>query len=71
MKKFVYQVRGYEFPDTTPWGDGWKQAKAKSAELRAPIYRTIIKDGEPQPLEVFVVGGCFLRAEYQREPYIF
>lgn len=70
-KKFIYQVNTYEWVDTEAWGWAWREAKAKAAELRTPVYRTIIKNDEPQPLEVFVVGGCFLRVEYRREPYIF
>ena len=59
MKKFVYQVKGYEFTDSTAFGEAWKQAKAKATELNAPIYRLVIK-GDSVKQEVFTKAGCFL-----------
>ena len=59
MKKFVYQVAGYEFTDTTAFGKAWQEAKAKAAELNATIYRLVIKNGEAKQ-EVFTKGGCFI-----------
>lgn len=29
MKKFVYQVQGYEFTDTVPFGKAWQEAFVK------------------------------------------
>ena len=59
MKKFVYQVKGYEFTDTVAFGKAWQDAKAKAAELNATIYRMVIKGGEIRQ-EYFADGGCFL-----------
>ena len=59
MKKFVYQVAGYEFVDSEAFGEAWKEAKAKAAELHVPIYRLVIK-GEDVKQEVFVQSGFFL-----------
>ena len=36
MKKFVYQVAGWEFVDTEAFGKAWKEAKAKTL----PLLRT-------------------------------
>jgi hypothetical protein len=62
MKKFVYQVAAWEFVDSVAFGQAWQDAKAKAAELGAPIYRLIIK-GEDTRQEVFMTAGCFLRAD--------
>lgn len=62
MKKFVYQVMGYEFEDTVAFGEAWKSAKAKATELHAPIYRLVIK-GETVKQEVYLKAGCFLTVE--------
>lgn len=59
MKKFVYQVAGYEFVDSVAFGEAWKEAKAKAAELNVSIYRLVIKD-ETVKQEVFVKAGFFL-----------
>lgn len=59
MKKFVYQVAGYEFVDSVAFGEAWKEAKAKATELNAPIYRLVIK-GDSVKQEVFVKAGFFL-----------
>ena len=59
MKKFVYQVQGYEFTDTEAFGKAWQEAKAKAWELHTAIYRLVI-DGEKVRQEVFTKGGCFL-----------
>ena len=58
MKKFVYQVAGFEWEDTEAFGTAWKQAKAKAAELHAAVYRLVIK-GEDVRQEVYYKGGCF------------
>ena len=60
MKKFVYQVRSFEFVGYEAWGDAWKQAKAKAIELHAPMYRMIIKNGEIRQ-EAYCNGEVFLR----------
>lgn len=58
MKKFVYQVAGFEWEDTEAFGTAWKQAKAKAAELHAAVYRLVVK-GEDVRQEVYYKGGCF------------
>ena len=58
MKKFVYQVAGFEFVDTEAFGKAWKEAKAKAAELHAAVYRLVI-DGEKVKQEVYYKAGCF------------
>ena len=62
MKKFVYQVGGYEFVGFEAFGDAWKQAKAKAAELHAGVYRLVIK-GEIIKQEVYINGGVFLSVD--------
>ena len=62
MKKFVYQVEGFEFVDIEAFGKAWKEAKAKAAELHAAVYRLVI-DGEKVRQEVYVKAGCFLRSD--------
>lgn len=62
MKKFVYQVAGFEFTDTVAFGEAWKEAKAKAVELHVPIYRLVIEDEKVRE-EVFVKSGCFLRSD--------
>ena len=62
MKKFVYQVAGWEFVDTEAFGKAWKEAKAKATELHAAVYRLVI-DGEKVRQEVYVKAGCFLRSD--------
>lgn len=59
MKKFVYQVAGFEFVDTTAFGTAWKDAKAMASENNYPVYRLVIKDEEARQ-EVYCTGGCFL-----------
>ena len=63
MKKFVYQVAGYEFVDTEAFGKAWKEAKAKAAELHTAIYRLVIK-GEQVRQEVYYKAGCFNSIEF-------
>lgn len=63
MKKFVYQVAGFEYVGFETFGDAWKQARAKATELHAGIYRLVIK-GEIVKQEVLVNGGCFLSVAY-------
>lgn len=59
MKKFIYQVMGYEFVDTTPFGVAWQEAKAKAFELHTAIYRLVV-DGDKVRHEALVKGFCFL-----------
>ena len=70
MKKFVYQVKGFEFEDTTAFGEAWKEAKAKANELHAPIYRLVIK-GEEVKQEVYCKAGCFLSVKLTKAEMIF
>ena len=65
MKKFVYQVDGFEFVDTVAFGEAWREAKRQATELHAPIYRLVIEDGKVQE-EVYVKAGCFLRSDLTR-----
>lgn len=65
MKKFVYQVDGFEFVDTVAFGEAWREAKRQATELHAPIYRLVIEDGKVQE-EVYVKAGCFLRSDLAR-----
>ena len=58
-KKFVYQVAGFEFVDTTAFGSAWIAAQGKAAELQAPIYRLVIR-GESVRQEALFKGGVFL-----------
>jgi len=62
MKKFIYQVAGWEFVDSEAFGKAWKEAKAKASEVGSPIYRLVIK-GETVNQEVFLKAGCFLRVD--------
>lgn len=63
MKKFVYQVNGYEFCGAEAFGDAWREAKEKAAELNAPIFRLVIK-GEDVRQEYFAKGGVFLNVKF-------
>ena len=62
MKKFVYQVAGWEFVDTVAFGEAWREAKFKASQLHEPIYRLVI-NGEEVRQEVYVKSGCFLRVD--------
>lgn len=66
MKKFVYQVNGFEFIDTNAFGKAWQDAKAKAAELHCPIFRLVIK-GDKVRQEVYYNGGLFNSVEFMRE----
>ena len=59
MKKFVYQVASFEFSDNVAFGNAWREAKTKAAELGQPIFRLVIK-GEEVRQEYFAKSGCFL-----------
>lgn len=59
MKKFVYQVAGYEFVDSIAFGEAWKEAKRVATVYNMPVYRLVIK-GDSVKQEVFTKGGCFL-----------
>lgn len=61
MKKFVYQVAGFEFVDTEAFGTAWREAKVKAADLNTAVYRLVIKDGDVRQ-EVYLKAGCFLNA---------
>ena len=67
MKKFVYQVAGYEFSDTEAFGKAWKEAKAKATETGSPIGRLVVKDGDIVRREFYAKGGCFLSMEFYSE----
>lgn len=62
MKKFVYQVDGFEFVDTVAFGEAWKEAKAKAAELHTAVYRLVIENEKVRE-EVYVKSGFFLRSD--------
>ena len=66
MKKFIYQVKGFEFVDTNAFGTAWAQAKVKATELHCPIFRLVIK-GDKVRQEVYYSGGCFNSIEFMRE----
>jgi len=66
MKKFFYEVAGYEFCGDTAWGDAWKQAKAKATELNVAIYRTITEGDKEPRHEVYCTGGLFLSTKYAK-----
>ena len=66
MKKFFYEVAGYEFCGETAWGDAWKQAKTKATELNAAIYRTITEGDKEPRHEVYCTGGLFLSTKYAK-----
>ena len=66
MRKFVYQVKGFEFVDTNAFGKAWQDAKAKAAELHCPIFRLVIKDDKVRQ-EVYYSGGLFNSIEFMRE----
>lgn len=69
MKKFVYQVAGYEYVGSEAFGDAWRQAKAKAAELHTAVYRLVIK-GENIRQEVFTTGGCFLSVDRAQTDWV-
>ena len=54
MKKFVYQVAGWEFVDTVAFGEAWREAKFRATQLRLVIQNGQVKQ------DVFTRGGCFL-----------
>lgn len=62
MKRFVYDVMGFEWEDTEAFGSAWKTAKEVAKGLGVGIYRTVIK-GETERREVYCKGGCFLPVE--------
>lgn len=66
MKKFFYEVAGYEFCGETAWGEAWKQAKAKATELHVGIYRTVVEDDKEPRHEVFCTAGLFLSTRYAK-----
>ena len=66
MKKFVYQAAGWEFVDSEAFGQAWREAKAKAAELHTPVYRLVIK-GEDVRQEVYYRGGCFNSIKFATE----
>ena len=69
MKKFVYQIAGFEYVGDKAFGNAWKQARAKATELHVGIYRLVIKDGIVKQ-EVLVNGGCFLPVTYAKPEQI-
>lgn len=66
MKKFIYQVKGFEFEDNTAFGTAWELAKAKATELHCPIFRQVVK-GETVRQQVYYKGGLFNSIEFMRE----
>ena len=60
MKRFVYDVAGFEFEDTVAFGQAWRDAKAFAKERGVAIYRTIIRNDEVGEWEVYCKSGCFL-----------
>lgn len=67
MKKFIYQVAGYEFSDTVAFGKAWQDAKAMATETGSPIGRLVVKDGDIIRREFYAKGGCFLSMEFYSE----
>lgn len=67
MKKFIYQVKGFEFEDSTAFGTAWAQAKVKATELHCPIFRQVIKTDGSIRQQVYYNGGCFNSVEFMRE----
>lgn len=63
MKRFIYDVAGFEFEDTEAFGSAWKQARALATEKHCAIYRTVVK-GEREKREVLYKGGCFNTIEF-------
>lgn len=59
-KIFIYHVGEFQFTDSEAFGQAWQEAKAKAAELHAPIYRSVI---ETKTREEVYVGGLFLSTE--------
>lgn len=64
MKRFYYEVGAFQFSDTIPFGQAWKDAKAKAAELHAPIYRETVQDGDTIRNEVYLNGGAFVSVDH-------
>lgn len=65
MKKFVYEVAGFEFQDAEAFGAAWHAAKILATDKHVAIYRQVVKHGEIKN-EVFCTGGCFLRTDLAR-----
>ena len=63
MKKFVYQVAGFEFTDTVAFGEAWKEAKRIAKIHHTAIYRLVVK-GETVRQEVYYKSGCFNSVEF-------
>ena len=62
MKQFVYQVGAHEFIGAEAFGQAWKDAKAKAAELHMPIYREVREIRR----EVYTQAGFFMRDDTAR-----
>ena len=58
MKKFIYQVAGFEFVDSVAFGEAWKEAKRVATAYQTAIYRLVIK-GDDVKKEVYYKSGCF------------
>jgi hypothetical protein len=65
MKKFVYDVAGFEFEDSAAFGKAWREAKALAAEKHSAIYRKVI-EGEQVSNEVFTSAGFFLSTKFAK-----
>lgn len=62
MKRFVYEVMGFEYEDTEAFGKAWQDAKEVAKGLNVGIYRTVYR-GDTVKREVFCKGGCFVRVD--------
>jgi hypothetical protein len=72
-KEFIYQVKpSFEFRGDSAWGEAWKAAKEKAAELHEGVYRTVIR-GEEERNEYFAKGKVFVNIRFYKEGdlYIF
>ena len=62
--KFIYKVAGFKWEDTVAFGEAWRAAKAKAAELHQPIFRSVVKANGTIHEQVFYNGGVFNSVEF-------